>query len=270
MKLSIITVNLNNKDGLQKTIDSVISQTFRDFEWIVIDGGSTDGSKELIEQYAGYIAYWVSEPDKGIYNAMNKGIRAAKGEYCLFLNSGDCFYEDHTLEMVVSAGLDADIVYGYQLVEKNGERTTLNQPRTLSFDTFYHGNINHSGGSFIRTSLFERYGLYDENLRIVSDFKFCIQAIILGEATTKYVDILVSVFDGDGISSNMEEHLKERAIVLNSLIPKKILVDYEMMDKNREILIQREKQARSSASYRLGKTILSPIKKIMALLHISK
>ena len=85
MKLSIITVNLNNREGLQKTIDSVVNQTFRDFEWIVIDGGSTDGSKELIEQYADHFAYWVSEPDKGIYNAMNKGIKVAKGEYLQFL-----------------------------------------------------------------------------------------------------------------------------------------------------------------------------------------
>ncbi len=92
MKLSIITVNLNNKDGLQKTIDSVISQTFKDFEWIVIDGGSTDGSKELIEKYSDYISYWVSEPDKGIYNAMNKGIKVAKGDYLEFLNSGDIFF----------------------------------------------------------------------------------------------------------------------------------------------------------------------------------
>ena len=96
MKLSIITINLNNREGLQKTIESVISQTFRDFEWIVIDGGSTDGSAELIKQYAAHFAYWVSESDKGIYNAMNKGIRQAKGEWLQFLNSGDQLYEETT------------------------------------------------------------------------------------------------------------------------------------------------------------------------------
>ena len=78
MKLSIITINYNNKAGLQKTIDSVVAQTWRDFEWIIIDGGSTDGSKELIEQYQQHFAYWCSEPDKGVYNAMNKGIDKAK------------------------------------------------------------------------------------------------------------------------------------------------------------------------------------------------
>ena len=97
MKLSIITVNLNNRDGLKKTIDSVISQTFKDFEWIVIDGGSTDGSRELIEQYVNHFAYWVSEPDKGVYNAMNKGVKKAKGEYLQFLNSGDWLRDENTV-----------------------------------------------------------------------------------------------------------------------------------------------------------------------------
>ena len=87
MKLSIITINYNNCDGLRKTIESVIAQTTRDFEYIVIDGGSTDGSVDVIKEYADYIDYWVSEPDKGIYNAMNKGTRAAHGDFLLFLNS---------------------------------------------------------------------------------------------------------------------------------------------------------------------------------------
>ena len=112
MKLSIITVNLNNCDGLQKTIDSVVSQTFKDFEWIVIDGGSTDGSKELIEQYADHFTYWVSEPDKGIYNAMNKGIRVAKGDYLQFLNSGDYLYDRTTLEKCLLPQNNADVIYG--------------------------------------------------------------------------------------------------------------------------------------------------------------
>ena len=112
MKLSIITVNLNNKDGLQKTIDSVISQTFKDCEWIVIDGGSTDGSKELIEKYSDHISYWVSEPDNGIYNAMNKGIKASKCEYLLFLKSGDIINESRTLEDGFNLYPEDDIVTG--------------------------------------------------------------------------------------------------------------------------------------------------------------
>ena len=132
MKLSIITVNLNNRDGLQKTIDSVICQTFRDFEWIVIDGGSTDGSKELIEQYADHFAYWVSEPDKGIYNAMNKGIKVAKGEYLQFLNSGDSLWNETTLQGVVPffSGT-TDIFYGDVAIMKEDKCIGIKKNRSM-------------------------------------------------------------------------------------------------------------------------------------------
>ena len=98
MKLSIITINYNNQEGLKKTIESVVSQTMRDFEWIVIDGGSTDGGKEIIEQNKQCLDYWCSEPDKGIYHAMNKGIRASHGDYLMFLNSGDSLYDNKVIE----------------------------------------------------------------------------------------------------------------------------------------------------------------------------
>ena len=108
MKLSVITINYNNRDGLRKTIESVVNQTCRDFEYIIIDGGSTDGSVDVIKQYADRIDYWVSEPDKGIYHAMNKGIAVAHGEYLNFMNSGDCFYESTVVENVLQL---KDMVY---------------------------------------------------------------------------------------------------------------------------------------------------------------
>lgn len=113
MKLSIITVNLNNLEGLKKTYDSVVCQTFTDYEWLVIDGGSTDGSREFIEQHQDKFAYWCSEPDKGIFNAMNKGIVRAKGEYLNFMNSGDCFACEETVAEVFGKNRTADILYGY-------------------------------------------------------------------------------------------------------------------------------------------------------------
>src|SRR6478735_1115877 len=112
IQLSIITINYNNLQGLQKTIESVVSQSFKDFEYIIIDGGSTDGSKVLIEKYSESITYWVSEKDNGIYPAMNKGIQVANGEYLLFLNSGDWFYENTTLSMAIPMLRPFDIVYG--------------------------------------------------------------------------------------------------------------------------------------------------------------
>lgn len=266
MKLSIITVNLNNREGLQKTIDSVVSQSFKDFEWIVIDGGSTDGGKELIEQYAELFSYWVSEPDKGIYNAMNKGIKASHGDYLLFLNSGDYLFESTTLEKVVQSGLDADVVYGNIVVDKGKTKEVCKNPDMVTLGTFVYETINHSGCAFIRRGLFEECGLYDESLRIVSDWKFFLQAIGMGDATVKHVDLLISVFGADGIGTIQKElHCEERKMVLEECVPHRILQDYRTMEEERKLILQKECQIRSSASYRLGKTMLSPIKWIKNL-----
>ena len=100
MKLSIITVNFNDAEGLERTIKSVVSQTFCDYEFIIIDGGSTDGSIEVINKYESYIDYWASEPDGGIYPGMNKGLRQAKGEYLNFMNGGDCYHSPDVLQNI--------------------------------------------------------------------------------------------------------------------------------------------------------------------------
>ena len=111
MKLSIITVNLNNKTGLEKTVKSVCSQTFEEFEFIIIDGGSTDGSLDIIKRYEDNISCWVSEQDKGVYNAMNKGIKMAKGEYLQFLNSGDSLINSDVLNKVFKENKTEDIIF---------------------------------------------------------------------------------------------------------------------------------------------------------------
>src|SRR5574344_588656 len=110
--ISIITVNKDNCAGLKFTIDSVLCQTFKDYEWIVIDAASTDGSVELIKQYQEHISYWVSEPDGGIYAGMNKGILKATGEYILFLNSGDLLVNNEVLQSIVDLSLLGDVVLG--------------------------------------------------------------------------------------------------------------------------------------------------------------
>ena len=121
MKLSIITVNKNNAAGLKQTMESVISQDFDDYEYIVIDGGSSDESTAVIRQYEHKLAYWVSEPDSGIFNAMNKGIGKASGEYCLFLNSGDALTENSLIN-VFSVDLSEDIIYmNTYLAYQNGD-----------------------------------------------------------------------------------------------------------------------------------------------------
>ena len=219
MKLSIITVNLNNLEGLKKTYESVVSQTFTDYEWIVIDGGSTDGSREFIEQHQDKFAYWCSEPDKGIYNAMNKGIIQAEGEYINFKNSGDYFACEDTLVRVFGKERTADILYGYVMKEYvNSKRfTTCTMKTRIGWYDLFLETIPHQG-AFIRRTLFDLVGLYDETCRIVSDWKWFVKAIRDYEASCEFVPQRIAVMQSGGVSSTAEssiERLKER----NSLFP---------------------------------------------------
>lgn len=233
MKLSIITVNLNNRDGLKKTIDSVVSQTYKDFEWIVIDGGSTDGSKELIEQYAEHFSYWVSEPDKGIYNAMNKGIKVAKGEYLLFLNSGDWLCDEDIILGFVDGSFTADVVDGdINFVFKNGiERA--NAPDSVDFGFFLYNSLWHPS-AFIRKSLFEKYGLYEEQYRIISDWEFFLRTLVVYGASYEHFHKVVSFFPFDGISANpiFEQEIEnDKRNALLKFVPDKFLDAYIQMEK---------------------------------------
>ena len=168
MKFSIITINYNNADGLDHTIESVISQSCADYEFIIIDGGSTDNSIDVIRKSEDKIDYWVSEKDAGIYNAMNKGASCAHGDYCIFMNSGDCFYNRAVLETINNCNSDADIIVGKVSIDNNDN--IISPPPLSGRLTFYHlysGAIPHQG-AFIRTSLLHKHP-YDENLRIASD-----------------------------------------------------------------------------------------------------
>ena len=233
MKLSIITVNLNNCEGLQKTIDSVVAQTFRDFEWIVIDGGSTDGSKELIEQYSDYFAYWVSEPDKGIYNAMNKGIKVAKGEYLQFLNSGDWLCNETALASSFAHEMDSDIVYGNMYILKNGILEEFRYPSVVTLHSLCNNSLGHCA-SFIKRELFQEE-LYNEKNKIVSDWEFFLKQALKNKQF-KHINETISCFDLNGISSNDELREKECIEVMKTIIPDAILRDISQMDNMEEIL----------------------------------
>lgn len=232
-KLSIITVNYNDKAGLALTIDSLKRQTWQDFEYIVIDGGSTDGSKELIEQYQDKIDFWVSEKDKGIYNAMNKGIKAATGDYLFFLNAGDFLYEDSTLDKVQSQ-IDGSIDYYYgNVIFKEPEKETLiTYPDKLSFHFFTYNCVCHQT-SFLRRSLFDDYFYYNEDLKIVSDWEFLIYTICQKNISYRHLDVTVSYYDFGGISSRPESEPQKRAertIVMEKYFPT-FIDDYAVMDE---------------------------------------
>lgn len=275
-KLSIITINYNNALGLGKTMQSVLSQTSKEFEYIVVDGGSNDTSCQIIRdkrleingtiELEGIKVTCVSEADKGIYHAMNKGIRIAKGEYVQFVNSGDCLASNDVVEKM----LNQLQVISYKLQEETKEGTRYKfgvdklqvdkkvkqriedkdgvlifygnmlkqMPKGLLRDKgfagrqptmldFYTGTLNHSP-AYIKRSLFDEFGLYDESLKICSDYKWYIKSIIFGGINPQYIDIDVTVFDMTGISTvNTVLDKEERAKVLNAYLPAKVLVDYK-------------------------------------------
>ena len=311
MKLSIITINYNNAEGLRKTLASVASQTYADIEHVIVDGGSTDGSVEIIREYAdneairleGYKAirqessedndtvpnrpiaqspdrheiHWISEPDKGIYNAMNKGIEIALGkrvvnddhtssplasrlsplasDYIQILNSGDILAADDVTERMMAALASYSeqcerstgeaelqqsdlptILYGNMIKEYPDGRRVVDRCQAKdytpeSFYYFYRGTLNHDC-AYIRRDLFEKYGLYNEDMKICSDWEWYVRAIVLGGEKTVYANIDVTVFDMTGISEsngkNRELIQKERREYLESILPAAVLRDYDM------------------------------------------
>ena len=288
MKLSIITITYNNAEGLRKTLASVTSQTFHDFEHIIVDGGSTDGSVEIIEAYASDMARmasgsilmgsdgdfvavdsqdstlangaqphevtqpaastqpsikWISEKDKGVYDAQNKGITMARGEYCYFLNAGDTFCANDVLEKVFSpnnliASLPhhlitaPDIIYGNEVIV-DGEGKAVGLARGVenpSFVDLYNSCMKHQA-SFIRRDLFDRFGMYDANMRICSDFDWFFRVIAFhDEVTLQYKDVDIAYFENTGLSYHSPELCaRERQQILDRYMSKRMQRDYQIL-----------------------------------------
>jgi|TARA_R110002020_G_scaffold63136_3_gene168438 glycosyltransferase involved in cell wall biosynthesis len=199
--ISVITINYNDASGLEETIQSVLSQENADYEFIVIDGGSTDNSTAVIEKYKQQLHYWVSEPDGGVYNAMNKGIVKASKNYVYFLNSGDTLYDNSVLaEVQVAMRMNHDIYYGNIIQDYPSGPIHRTTPRELSFSFFFKRTIPHQA-SFIKRELFEHFGLYNEELKIVADWEFFVLSICKHNVSYQYLDRTISVYDTKGLSS---------------------------------------------------------------------
>ena len=232
MTLSIVTINYNNLEGLRKTIDSVISQTWHDFEWIIIDGGSTDGSKELIEDTANKLAasdfnplsYWCSEPDNGIYNAMNKGIKHCNGEYINCMNSGDELYETTTLEKCFATKHSADILYGNAFLysEFDEKKNKIDKfPFPINFYNFYFGNICHQA-MFVKTNALKDTG-FNEEYTLCADYAKWLE-MYFKNTSFEYMDLIICNFSLDGKSNeDISNVLREREKIQKEIIPTSIL-----------------------------------------------
>lgn len=270
MKLSIVTINYNDASGLAKTLKSVADQHIPDgfeLEHIIIDGASTDNSVDVIKQYP-HVSKWISEKDNGVYHAMNKGIKIALGlrdvdsfnrskrsedktkggsseteHYIQILNSGDILAAPDVLarmsEFLNSQILDGkyiEILYGNMLKTKDAVHVfrdncgALSWYNPSSFLYFYRGTLNHDC-AWIHSTLFERLGLYDEDMRICSDWKWYVNAIALGGIKPVYVDVDVTIFDMNGISESGGKNKaiiqKERRGYLEEILPASVLRDYD-------------------------------------------
>ena len=289
MKLSIITINYNNAEGLRKTLASVASQTFRDFEHIIVDGGSTDESVAIIEAYASDVArkassgvptggdgesvvvcsqdstpangaqplamqdttsptatqphkvIWISEKDRGIYDAQNKGIRLAHGEYCYFLNAGDTFCKNDVLERMFSPNSlissSPHIIYGNELelayTDKGPKvRARAKGVENPSFVDLYHSCMKHQA-SFIKLELFERYGVYDDTMRMDADWDWFLRVIGFNDIKLEYRNIDIAYFETNGYSyTHPEVERQETEIILNRYMPSKLMQqDYVLFSR---------------------------------------
>jgi len=204
MKLSVITINYNNANGLQKTMQSVVGQTYKDYEYIVIDGGSKDRSADVIKEHEQSLSYWVSEKDTGIWNAMNKGIAVSKGEYCLFMNSGDYMASPDVLEKAAAYLNGKEIIYGdvYFAFEDGTITEPYHEPDMNLFKLTYT-NLPHQA-TFIKTSLLKALGGYKEEYKVASDWFFLVQALIEHNAQFEKIPLKISYFDKTGVSSTTD------------------------------------------------------------------
>jgi len=236
-KLSIITICYNIKDEIERTCESIVNQTNQNFEWIVVDGGSTDGTIEVLNKYKDRMDAFISEPDSGIYNAMNKGIKKAHGEFLNFMNGGDTFADSNVVADFLNYDTDGvDVLYGnMNIVEDNGMRRLQTYPQMVNKTFFVKDCIGHQA-AFIRLNLFEKYGLYSEKYRIVSDWERWIVFIENG-SFFKYWDYIVANFYRGGVGSKMsKKHNKERDDVIKTHFTKEEVSLAEKMAYNYRII----------------------------------
>lgn len=262
MKISIVTINYNNAAGLKKTLESVACQQLPngvELEHVIVDGGSTDGSVEVINGYrlqvtGRYEVKWVSERDKGIYNAMNKGIKMASGEWIVILNSADCLASPTVIaEMAAAVDDETDVMLGNVInvwPEEERKQGTGNRKQGTgnrkvcvvepTLIDFYQGTIPHDA-ALIRKSVYETYGYYDEEMKICSDWKLFLHAMVLGNngvaplssGHVKYTDVDMVLFDMTGTSNqNTDKWMAEKRPELEKNVPARILADYDRFYKD--------------------------------------
>jgi glycosyltransferase involved in cell wall biosynthesis len=210
--VTIITVVFNSKEFLEGTITSILQQSYKNIEFIIIDGGSTDGTIDIIKKYSSQIAYWSSEPDKGIYDAMNKGIAASKGDYLWFINSGDQIYSADTLEKTIEVSEKcADVYYGEtEIVDESGDKLRMRRhkaPEVLTWKSFRTGMMVSHQSIIVRKNLTP---LYDLKYKVSADIDWCLKILKKSEIICNS-HLILSKIVKQGFSKKFQKtSLKER------------------------------------------------------------
>lgn len=261
--ISVVTINLNNALGLEATIKSVLEQQYAPLEFVVVDGNSTDGSKEVINKYSVKIQQFLSEKDAGIYHAMNKGLTLASGDYVLFLNSGDTFFSTTALQQLMDGGDNADIIYGNLMVCEGASYYKRVYPEKLSFSYFLMASLPHPA-TLVKKTLFDTLGVFFEDIKIAADWAFFTLAVAKHNCSYKQVPVVVTNFNLEGISSQ-EKNLKlieaERMSILQKYFPL-FLDDYATFALTRQKLAVATKQ--------LGYRVYRKLKNIVSIKKIEK
>ncbi len=205
---SIITICYNEAAGIRDTCESIVTQTHKDHEWIIIDGGSTDGTLDIVKHYSESISILVSGPDEGIYDAMNKGLALAQGEYVIFMNGGDRFISEEALEWV-DASPKRDLIYGDIVFDDlNGKRAYY--PDQVAAGYLLKNMVPHQA-TFYRRSLFEQFGTYDTSYRIAADYDLYVRLLEIGKVSHHHINRPLAIFNRNGVStSKHHRQIKKR------------------------------------------------------------
>ena len=230
--LSVITICYNEKQ-IERTCQSIVNQTWQDFEWIVVDGGSTDGTLDILNKYRNRINILISEPDKGIYDAQNKGIKLAHGQYLNFMNGGDAFYNSTVLEKVFKdKEQTADVLYGKYCTIDNQRLLVLMHPKKFDSSYWLEHCLNHQS-TFIKRELFDKYGLYNTDYKVAADKEKFVRFFQDG-CRFSYLPEIISLYDLGGISAqNHKKTLEEFRKIEKQYLPHTTQYNYTLFGRFR-------------------------------------
>lgn len=204
-KISVITVSKNSGSSIEKTILSVISQTYDNLEYIIVDGHSHDDTLSILSKYENKITKIISEPDNGIYNAMNKGIAISSGDLIMFINSNDLFFSSNVIEKIsdkINKLNNVDIFYGNVLIEdKINNKSNIWKATPISKFSLFRGAIPHPA-TIYKKKVFDICGNFDESLKIAGDYEWTIRAFLKFNLNFYYLNETIAVFKKGGISTS--------------------------------------------------------------------